>query len=64
MKNRNPGINKSGLKGSFPKMGGGSVSTGLSGRKSIDTSAEIAFTDRRGPNQLPAKSPTVPWKGK
>lgn len=60
--NRNPAMKKSGLKGSFPKMGGGSLSTGLSGRQAI--SSETSMTDRRGPAQMPAPAATVPFKGK
>jgi hypothetical protein len=60
--NRNKAMKKSGLKGSFPKMGGGSVQTGLSGRMSI--SSDTAMTDRVGGAQMPAAATTVPFKGK
>ena len=60
--NRNGAMKKSGLKGSFPKMGGGSLQTGLSGRQAIGS--DTSMTDRRGPNQMPAPAATVPFKGK
>lgn len=54
---KNPAMKKSGLKGSFPSSGGGSLQTGLSSRKSMSSSTEM--TDRQGPNQMPAKATTA-----
>jgi len=60
--NKNPSMKKGGLKGSFPSGNGGSLSTGLSSRESMDSGT--GMTDRRGPQQLPAPAVTVPFKGK
>jgi hypothetical protein len=51
--NRNPGMKKSGLKGSFPSGGGGSLQTGLSSRKAMSSNPNAEGMGTSGPNQMP-----------
>lgn len=53
MKNRNSAMKKGGLKGSFPKGSGGSLSTGLSSRESMSSNPDAEGMGTKGPNQHP-----------
>ena len=53
MNNQNGAMKKGGLKGSFPKGGGGSVSTGLSSRTAMDSNPDSEGMGTKGPNQHP-----------
>ena len=55
--NKNGAMKKGGLKGSFPSSNGGSLNTGLSSREACSSSTKE--TDRKGPNQMPAKATTA-----
>jgi hypothetical protein len=57
MKNYNPAMKKSGLKGSFPKGSGGSLSTGLSSREALSADPESLGMGNSGPNQTPIRHP-------
>jgi hypothetical protein len=51
--NQNGSMKKGGLKGSFPKGSGGSVTTGLSTRAACDSSPDAEGMGTFGPNQMP-----------
>ena len=51
--NYNGAMKKGGLKGSVPSGKGGSVSTGLSSRVSMDSNPDSEGMGTKGPNQLP-----------
>ena len=51
--NTNGAMKKGGLKGSFPKGSGGSVTTGLSSRESMDSNPDSEGMGTKGPNQVP-----------
>jgi hypothetical protein len=53
MENRNGAMKRSGLKGNFPSGKGGSVSTGLSSRESMDSNPDAEGMGTKGPNQHP-----------
>jgi hypothetical protein len=53
MENRNGAMKKGGLKGSFPKGSGGSVTNGLSSRESMSSDPDAEGMGTKGPNQVP-----------
>jgi hypothetical protein len=51
--NNNGSMKKGGLKGNFPKGSGGSLTTGLSSRETMDSNPDSEGMGTKGPNQVP-----------